>query len=94
MTHGGCDANTKGERHECTVPKIFTITDVWVHQQTSKIDCNYLETIPDNWGPNDGGVYSFTDNTIIVAGGCRAVFTVCYYGKYILFLDSSLADAF
>ena len=81
MTHGGCAANTHGQRHTCTVPKIMTITNIWVHQQTSEGVCNYMETIPANWGSSDGGVFTFNGNEITVDGGCRAVFTVCYDGK-------------
>ena len=81
MTHGGCSANTNGEQHTCTVPKVMTISNVWIHQQTSKEECNYMSSIPHSWGADDGGRYTFSDNQITVAGGCRAVFTVCYEGN-------------
>ena len=80
-THGKCAANVKGRYNECPVPQVYSIIDAWIHQQVSETPCEYRETIPENWTPDMGGVYTWVNGSIIVAGDCRAVFTVCYNGK-------------
>lgn len=80
MTHGRCSAFARGAYKECKVPQVHSIIDMWIHRKTSDAECEYLEEIPEDWSYDEGGVYSFKDNTIIVAGGCRAVFTICYNG--------------
>ena len=43
----------------------------------------YSGTLQSDWTPSDGGAYSFTNTSVIMAGGCRAVVDLCLSGmKY------------
>ena len=78
-THGKCAA--KG--CQCTVPNIGRqITRIIRHNSTSNEKCVFHSgVIPTTWGCDQGPVYGFLDDKIIVAGGCSGVFTVCYTGN-------------
>ena len=87
MKHGGCARNFNEEYYNCTVPHVYSIIDIDVHQITTQTDnCTRMTDVPFNWNSSMGGVYGFQGNVIEVAGGCRAVFEVefdvCVNGKY------------
>lgn len=79
----GCASNESGDYNECRVPAISQILNVTVHNQIKmSTPCVFTEDpIPTDWPLANGGVCGFSGDTIIVAGGCRAVFEICYSGK-------------
>ena len=46
----------------------------------------YLPGTLSTWTPADGGAYSFTNTSVIMAGGCRAVVDLCLSGKEYIML--------
>ena len=89
MKHGGCARNAHDEYFNCTVPNVYSIIDLDIHQQTSQdANCTRMIDVPFDWNPAMGGVYGIAPDgyTIEVAGGCRAVFEVefdvCVNGKF------------
>lgn len=80
----GCSAMYDGDYHECVVPNTGDIVSISVFNKVSKdADCLFYPppTINTVWTSGDGGAYSFEENRIIIAGGCRGVFDVCTSGK-------------
>lgn len=81
----GCPAaNVFGLYRECIVPNVVQILSLSIHNEVLKsTGCEFNPgTITSDW--SGSGVYGFFQNKIIVAGGCRAVFDVCYTGKIAL----------
>ena len=80
--HGGCSANKNAAIYTCTVPNVYSIVDVDVHNVVGgpqAANCTYHPgTIPSTWTEAMGGVFTFSGDTITVAGGCRAVFSVTF----------------
>ena len=57
-----------------------------MHNPTSKGECEFHQgVIPTSWSCDQGPVYGFVDDKIVVAGGCSGVFTVCYTGILVYF---------
>ena len=85
----------------CTVKDIYSIIDADIHRiigGPEAENCTYHpEPIPSTWTEAMGGVYTYSGNTITVAGGCRAVFNitfdVCVNGNchfVLIFLNISI----
>ena len=88
MKYGGCARQTGEEYFNCTIPHVYSIISVDVHQLTTQTDtCTQMFDVPFDWDPANGGVYAFHGNVIEVAGGCRAVFEAlfdaCVNGKFV-----------
>ena len=67
------------------VPNVEKILSISVHNLISKkAGCTFIDgEIPADWTAEQGGVFSVSGNKIMVDFGCRAVYEICYTGKYM-----------